>query len=136
MIEFTIPGEAVAQGRPKFSTFNGKVSVRDPKKSRDHKTYVKYLAVDVAPEKLLSGMLEAEINVYMPIPKSFSKTKRVQALTGALRPTKKPDADNIAKAILDSLNHIIYEDDKQIVSLTVKKYYDEVPRTEVRIEEI
>nr|DAQ86101.1 MAG TPA: Endodeoxyribonuclease RusA [Caudoviricetes sp.] len=47
-----------------------------------------------------------------------------------------PDADNIAKAVLDGLNGVVYADDKQIVELKVIKAYAEVPRVEVTIEEI
>ena len=34
----------------------------------------------------------------------------------------KPDVDNIAKAVLDALNGIAYDDDSQVVELTVKKW--------------
>lgn len=37
MIEFTIYGEPVAQGRPRATTINGMVRMYDPKKSRDFK---------------------------------------------------------------------------------------------------
>jgi Holliday junction resolvase RusA-like endonuclease len=55
-------------------------------------------------------------------------------LKGIIRPTKKPDIDNVAKIILDSLNCICYKDDTQIVSLIVNKYYSQEPRVEVVIE--
>ena len=45
--------------------------------------------------------------------------------TNEIRPTKKPDNDNIAKIILDALNGVAYQDDKQVVSLQVEKYYTE-----------
>lgn len=51
-------------------------------------------------------------------------------------PTVKPDTDNIAKSILDSLNGIAYLDDKQVVNLQVEKYYAETSSVSVRIEEI
>lgn len=56
-------------------------------------------------------------------PKSTSKKKREQMLNGELIPTKKPDADNIAKVVCDALNGIAYRDDAQIVKLTIKKRY-------------
>jgi Holliday junction resolvase RusA-like endonuclease len=40
-------------------------------------------------------------------------------------PCKKPDADNIGKAILDSLNDVAYHDDAWVVDLQVLKVYDE-----------
>ena len=51
-------------------------------------------------------------------------------------PTVKPDTDNIAKSILDSLNNIAYLDDKQVVKLEVEKYYSDVASVVVMIDEI
>ena len=36
----------------------------------------------------------------------------------------KGDIDNLAKFVLDSLNGVVYVDDKQIVSLSCRKIYD------------
>lgn len=51
-------------------------------------------------------------------------------------PDKKPDIDNIIKAILDGLNKTMFIDDKQIVELSVKKQYGETPCVIVEYEEI
>ena len=53
-----------------------------------------------------------------------------------IRPTKKPDWDNIGKIICDSLNQIAYRDDAQIVDSQVRKFYSENPRVEVIIKEV
>ena len=50
--------------------------------------------------------------------------------------TIKPDTDNIAKSILDSLNGIAYLDDKQVIKLVVEKYYAEVPSVSIEIKEV
>lgn len=54
-------------------------------------------------------------------------------LSGEIRPTKKPDTDNIAKAICDALNGVAYRDDAQICCLTVQKQYSEMSAVSVRI---
>lgn len=75
--------------------------------------------------RYLEGPIKALIIAYYKIPKSYSK-KRVQAIRDGLeKPTKKPDADNIGKIILDSLNGIAYKDDSQIVEIRVIKRYTE-----------
>ena len=43
----------------------------------------------------------------------------------------KPDADNIAKAILDALNELYYEDDSQVTRLAIAKVFAAEPSTEV-----
>ena len=48
---------------------------------------------------------------------------------------RKHDVDNYNKLILDALSGLVYEDDKQIIELTVRKGYDKKnPRAEVKIE--
>ena len=56
-------------------------------------------------------------------------------LDGLIRPTKKPDWDNIGKVVCDALNGIAYRDDAQIVDSMVRKFYGEVPRVVVIIRE-
>jgi Holliday junction resolvase RusA-like endonuclease len=48
----------------------------------------------------------------------------------------KPDLDNLAKIILDSLNGIAFDDDRQVVRLEVSKFYSDRPRAEVWLTEI
>ena len=50
--------------------------------------------------------------------------------------TKRPDCDNLAKSILDALNGIAYDDDSQICSLSVFKFYGDEPRVEISLGEI
>ena len=45
----------------------------------------------------------------------------------------KPDCDNIAKNINDALNGIVYPDDKQIVCLSVNKFYSANEYVNVKI---
>ena len=84
----------------------------------------------------LDGEIKASIVAVFPVPKSDSKKKRAQKLEGTIRPTTKPDCDNIAKAVLDALNHIAYDDDSQVVSLEVQKKYGEEPKTIVTLLEL
>lgn len=75
--------------------------------------------------KYLEGSIKAIIKAYYKIPKSYTK-KRVQAIKEGLElPNKKPDLDNIAKIILDSLNKIAFKDDSQVTELIVSKEYTE-----------
>jgi Holliday junction resolvase RusA-like endonuclease len=135
-ISFIVYGEPVAQGRPRASTAGGFVRMYDPQKSREYKDYVKLVASEYAPYKLIEGPLQLKVNVYRPIPKSFSKKKAAQAEAGELRPTSKPDADNYLKGIKDALKNVVWKDDSQVVEVSVSKWYSERPRVEVQILEI
>ena len=85
----------------------------------------------------LEGPIRARIVAYYKVPASYSK-KRLQSIRDGLEyPTKKPDADNVAKVILDSLNDIAFHDDSQIVELTViKRWTEENERVEFELEVI
>lgn len=48
-------------------------------------------------------------------------------------PITKPDLDNVSKGILDSLNKIVYYDDKQVVDLTVSRLFGTRDCVEVKI---
>ena len=77
------------------------------------------------------------ITAYFGIPKSMSKKDRDKITHHALFPTKKPDADNIAKVVCDALNGIVYHDDTQIVDLNVqKRYTTDEPKVTVEIYEV
>lgn len=131
-LTFTIPGEPTAQGRPRFSTHGGFVKAYDPEKSRNYKAYVKLLASE-AMQRIGLSLTELPLGVEIIADVGISKKFKEQALNGLQLPIKKPDVDNVAKIILDSISGIVYKDDKQIVKLTVSKKYSDIPKVEVKI---
>ncbi|MGP7817747.1 RusA family crossover junction endodeoxyribonuclease [Niallia sp. 01092] len=135
-ISFTVYGEPVAQGRPRFSNQGGFTRAYDPKKSKDFKQYVKLVASDYRPPALLEGPLALEVKVFKSSLKSFSKKKTMAAEAGELRPLTKPDVDNFVKGIKDALKAVIWKDDSQVVDLHVSKWYSQNPRIEVTIKPI
>lgn len=87
--------------------------------------------------RYFNSSVRANITAYYKVPKSYPK-KRVQAIRGGQEhPQKKPDADNIAKIILDSLNKIAYEDDSQVTELKVlKRWTEDMERVELDLQEV
>lgn len=83
----------------------------------------------------LKGPLEVFILAVFPIPQSWSKKKQIQAIGGTIRPTVKPDWDNVGK-LTDSMRGIVFVDDAQIVDGRVKKVYGDRPRLVVDITQI
>lgn len=73
------------------------------------------------------------ILVFYGVPKSASKKRRAEMLEQRTRPTKKPDIDNVAKCVLDGLNKVAYEDDSQVVTLEVRKYWSEEDHVEIHV---
>ena len=81
------------------------------------------------------GPVKVWINADFRIPKSVSKRKREAMVAGHIRPTRKPDADNIAKVVCDALNGLAWHDDSQVVMLHVEKRFAEEPEVCVTITE-
>ena len=136
-MKIIIPGVPVGKGRPKFSTFNGHAVAYTPEKTVNYENLVK-LSFQQSGETAFDRetQLRADIYAYFPIPKSTSKKNREEMERGLILPTKKPDADNIAKAILDALNGLAFYDDAQVVYLQVSKRYSNEPRAVVFIDDI
>lgn len=136
--EFTILGEPKGKGRPRFSKSGNAVRTYTPKETAEYENQVKaeYIRQCGGVEFDKGVMLEMSIYAYFKIPKSASRIKHQQMLKEIVRPTKKPDMDNIIKIIADSLNGIAYYDDSQIVKVTAEKYYSDAPRVEVNLKEI
>tara|TARA_Y100000588_G_C14202838_1_gene903244 strand:+ start:201 stop:638 length:438 start_codon:yes stop_codon:yes gene_type:complete len=121
-IDLTIPGKPVAQGRPRFYRRGNFVVATDPKASKVYKADIQYLAQkhkeDNNIDELLDGPLGLDIMAYFPCPKSrWRKTNPRPEEHHA----KRPDADNIAKAIKDGLTGVFYHDDSQISELFIRK---------------
>lgn len=133
-LKFTIKGKAKAKQSVKFTRGGIKYT---PKDIVEYANLAKVSFINAypnwQPSQFLETPLTVEINVYKAIPASFSKKKQERAIAGEIRPTVKPDCDNIAKNINDALNGIVYPDDKQIVSLTINKFYSYDERVEVSI---
>lgn len=132
-ILFTVPGEP--RGKQRART--GKGFAYTPEQTVNYEALVKMAFEQSKPEGFIpiEGQAIMHINAFYPIPKSTSKKKTADMLQGKIRPTKKPDVDNIAKIIADALNTIAYKDDAQIIEVHVYKLYSQNPRVEVTIEE-
>jgi Holliday junction resolvase RusA-like endonuclease len=71
-----------------------------------------------------------------PVPASWSQKKRAAALAGQIRPTTKPDIDNVEKAIFDGLNGVTWKDDVQVVDVRKGKRYSDTPGVWVEIQPV
>ena len=89
-----------------------------------------------AHESMTEQPLKMELTFLFKPPKSYSKKKLLAVTKGELRYTKLPDADNLAKTVMDGLNRVLYKDDSQIVELVVKKEYGLEDGLKIKVEEL
>lgn len=138
MLTIHVPGAPQGKGRPRFrivKTLAGKTfgSTYTPAKTRKYENFIASEARDVMQRRPpLEGPLLVRIDAYMEVPKSWSRKKRDQALTGVLSPTTKPDFDNIAK-LVDALKGIVWIDDSQVVDCRIVKSYSETPALVIQV---
>lgn len=136
MIELNVPGCAVAKARPRV-TRNGTFT---PKKTKEYEAYVaKILSAHMKALKIdpLEGALRLRLFIYRPIPSGWSKSKKLYAKDGMMRPTTKPDIDNEAKSIMDAMNGICMRDDAQIVELQIQRHFtDGVPFVSLQLQRL
>ena len=138
MISFTIPGAPVGKGRPRFARRGNFVTTYTPERTASYENLVKFHAAMAMKngKPLLKGALSVLFSIHAPIPASWSKKQKEAALKQELRPTTKPDLDNCAKLLADAMNGIVYDDDKQIVDMLVRKQYSDTPRVEIKVMEV
>ncbi len=118
-IKFTVATEPLPQPRPRFSRGRCYQPVR----------IVEYKkAISQAAKIAMCGREPVTCAVKMTV-KLYRKYKIISRRFG--------DFDNLAKAITDACNKIVYADDSQIVRCTIEKHTDKLnPHIEVELSEM
>lgn len=137
IVNFIIPGPPQGKARAKVYRNHNIVRAVTPEKTVLYENLVKTCYQELNMSQYFNEQaLVMVIDAYYDIPKSTSKKKAEDMLNGSIRPTKKPDSDNIAKAIMDALNGVAFKDDSQIVELRIRKHYGKSPKVQVAIGEV
>lgn len=126
----TIPGAPIALKRHRHTrqglTYNSQ--------SQEMEDVYHLVRSQLPPGMYFSSLPSTPIKVtftfFMPIPKSYKKTK-----TGDPH-YKKPDLTNLIKFPEDALNGVLWNDDSNIYSINASKVYSDNPRTEINIDYI
>jgi Holliday junction resolvase RusA-like endonuclease len=121
-----VDGIPRGKGRPRFR--KGRSKPFTPERTREYEE-----DIAAAGRRAMKGCapfdcaLAVDIVATLPIPKSWSRAKQAHALGGYIKPTAKPDFDNLGKAI-DGLNGIVWRDDALIVDARIRKEFGVRPR--------
>lgn len=137
-IRIVVPGKPMGKQRPKFTTRGKCVKAITPQKTVSYENLVKVVYQENYGEMMFEQdePLEMIVNTYFMPPANTSQKRLGLMYANEIRPTKKPDFDNIAKIVGDALNAVAYPDDKQIVDASIHKFYNSEPKTEIIIRSI
>jgi len=123
---FQILGDPKAQGRPRFCRRGNFVGAYDPKDSRQYKDNISAQISAQKPVYIGEGAICLEAEFILARPKTLPKK--------VVDHTKKPDLDNLLKAVKDAMTGIVWRDDSQVVSLIARKDYGPTPGIKVVVK--
>ena len=135
MIQVTVEGDPVpwSRARLRYRSFYNKPS---------HVAYQELIRLRtreamIGDMPILTGPVSLGLTFWLKIPKSWPKLKRLDALAGRVRPTGRPDLDNLCKIVADALSRgEAYHDDSQVAKLSAEKRYSLEPRLEINVMQL
>ncbi|MCJ2158595.1 RusA family crossover junction endodeoxyribonuclease [Leuconostoc mesenteroides] len=131
--------EPVAQARPRATKVGKSIRMYDPKKTANFKTDLKMMAQiakKVRKYKIPDGAISVNIQVVRRVPRSWTRKKQQDAISGMIYPVTKPDLSNYIKSIEDALNGVLWQDDNATVQLISSKKYGQSGRVVVEVNKI
>ena len=133
-VSFAVPGDPQGKGRPRATTRGGHASLYPPAKTLAYEGLIAHAAQQaMAGAAPMECACQVQLSITCSVPASWSKKKQAAALLGGVLPTKKPDTDNVVKAVFDGMNGVVWRDDVQAVDLFVRKRYGLTPGVFVRV---
>lgn len=133
-IVIELAGEPKGKGRPRFARVTGRAFT--PAATRSYESALRYAAqMAMGDRPPIDDALAVSIDARFPVPVSWSKKKRDEALLGLVKPTVKPDIDNLLK-VIDALNEVVWRDDKQVVYAAVRKSYSDRPCLKISVDRV
>ncbi len=132
---FEIKEKAIVKERPRYNPKTKRIYTPTKTASFEEKVKWAFKAKYNVKTELSTRPFKAKIIAVFEPAASLSKKKKEELLF-KIDYTKKPDADNIAKIVLDSLNGLAYKDDSQVSALLVLKDYGTENKVIVELEEI
>ena len=92
-----------------------------------------FASIAMAGNPPLDGPVDLRVVAYMPVPASWSRKKQAAALVDQIRPSGRPDFDNLVKNVSDALNKIVWRDDTLVTEASIWKRYSDRPRLLIEV---
>lgn len=143
--QFLVLGIPKAQPRQRFRQVTTKAGrtfamTYQPADAAQYKDNLRSQVVSQAPRLIERDVpIRLLIEAFLPRPQAHFNSKGLLKANAPRYCTKKPDADNVKKAIMDGLTGIVFERDENIVDARLIKWYcghGEQPRCIIDVEDI
>jgi Holliday junction resolvase RusA-like endonuclease len=130
-----LPGIPKGKGRPRFARATGRAYT--PAATRNYEGNLAVAAsAAMASRPLIEGPVDVIVEVGLPVPASWSRTKQLRAIAREIWPTGRPDVDNYLKAAMDAFNGVVFRDDSQVVQVWIVKFYSLKPSLSVTVRPV
>jgi Holliday junction resolvase RusA-like endonuclease len=127
---FFIDGIPIPKGRPRATARGAYTILYTPTATKEYEALVTKTASKHIPKTgMIMGPIAIALTFYLKAPKRYIKKMETPHVT-------RPDVDNLAKAILDGLEGILYKNDAQVTTLYAHKCYGDKPRVGVSVSEL
>lgn len=127
MISFRVIGDPKGQPRPKAFVRGNRAAVYDPGTAEGWKSLIAIAAKDHIPLQPITTPIKLRIDFFFQRPKSHFGSRKGEPYLKDFAPmwhTKKPDVDNLAKAVMDALTQLqVWVDDQQVCQTEIIKRY-------------
>lgn len=134
--QFVVEGQPKGKGRPRFTTSGGYPRTYTPNETRQYEELIRECFFEQVKEPVDRDKIDTiQILAYYQVPASESKKRKQLMIDGKIPPTVKPDLDNVIKVVLDALNGLAYNDDKQLLNIYASKFYGAKPMLAVQFSE-
>ena len=136
-VTISLQGPPQGKGRARSFVRGGRIGHYTPQKTRSYEALIFGAAIGAMGDRPpFDEAVTIEMRAIYPIPASWSERKRQKALVGEIKPTTKPDLDNVAKCWNDAMNGVVYTDDACVVIMMLEKRYGPEPLVTVTIKAV
>jgi len=137
-VTFFATGDPKGQPRPRAFSRGGHVRVYDPGTAEGWKGQIAIACKSKIPAEPIKGPVRIVLTFYFARPASHyftGKRRDVRRPDAPGAHLAKPDADNLAKAVLDAMTTLgFWRDDSQVCDLyVIKQYADTIPGCNVQM---
>jgi Holliday junction resolvase RusA-like endonuclease len=118
-LTITVPGVPQGKAGARSVVRRGRLVHYTPRQTRSYETTIRVAGIQALGDKsAFEQPVEFGLRADFAVPTSWSRPKQQLAIANGIRPTTRPDLDNVRKSWLDGLSGVSFVDDALIVRMS------------------